>query len=162
MIATTLFRFCGAGLLCLCWSEKNAAVVSAATYSQPDEISSVNGKLAVTLDLNYAVTLDGRRISAVYNGKPIGPTLRVSPGDTVSVTLKNSLPPVSDLDRELYAYTHDKANEQQVANFTSIYNRLSLIGNVNDPSYGFWGLNYANLHFHGKYFLVRAVGPIIV
>jgi blue copper oxidase len=34
-------------------------------------------------------------------------------------------------------------------NTTIIYNRLGPTGNVYDPVYGFWGMNFCNLHFHG-------------
>lgn len=129
-------------------SQASAAVLS----YQPDMIYSVDGTLEATLDLDYLVSLEGRRISPAYNKEPVGPTLRVKPGDKVSVTLVNSLPPGTDLDHALYDYTHDETNEMtNEANMTVIYNRLSEIGNVYDPVYGFWGLNYANIHFHGKF-----------
>lgn len=68
----------------------------------------------------------GKRIGAGYNGLPVGPTLIVKPGDTMRVTLRNSLPPSSDLDKELYAYVHD--HESDETNVTIITNRLSNLG----------------------------------
>lgn len=124
---------------------------TAASFFQPEELRSVDGKLDVTLNVARATTLDGRRDSAVFNGNPTGPTIRVKPGDVLSVTLNNNLDPGSDLDRELYAYTHDVQNEiDNYVNVTIIYNRLNEIGNTGSPTYGYWGLNYVNLHFHGK------------
>ena len=54
------------------------------------------------------------------------------------------------LDRELYRYILDEQNEiDNPINVTIIYNRLDDIGNLYNPKYGFWGMNYVNLHFHG-------------
>ena len=55
----------------------------------------------------------------------------MKPGDTVTVTLNNNLAPSPELDRELNAYVMDPANlEDNEANVTVIYNRLSEIGNI--------------------------------
>jgi FtsP/CotA-like multicopper oxidase with cupredoxin domain len=127
---------------------------------QPDELRSKKGRLDVKLDVVIATSLDGRRVSPTFNGKPIGPTLRVKPGDTLTVTLNNKLPPGTDLDRELYDYTHDPRNEiSNYVNLTKIFNRLDEFGNGGtNPTYGFWGLNYVNIHFHGKFLDVLCVG----
>jgi FtsP/CotA-like multicopper oxidase with cupredoxin domain len=104
----------------------------------------------VTLDVDYIQSLNGARIGPGYNGAPIGPTLRVKQGDTLSVTLNNNLNPATPLERELHDYVMDPDNAvTNDANVTVIYNRLSAIGNINSPVYGFWGMNYTNIHFHG-------------
>lgn len=65
-------------------------------------------------------------------GQPIGPTLRVKPGDLLTVTLNNSLPAGSSVDRELYDYTHNPQNEMdEPRNMTIIYNRLVSKPNFN-------------------------------
>ena len=52
-------------------------------------------------------SLNGTRVAPGYNGNPTGPTLRVKPGDVLTVTLINNLQPGLELDKELYAYTKD-------------------------------------------------------
>lgn len=117
---------------------------------QPDEFVSVNGKLEVTLTVDLLESLNGTRLAPAYNGKPVGPTLRVKPGDEVSLTLRNDLPPSPDIDRELLSYILDPQNEMNdEANVTIIYNRLSEIGNLGPAAFGEWGFHYVNLHFHG-------------
>ncbi|CAJ1943259.1 unnamed protein product [Cylindrotheca closterium] len=124
-----------------------AAVVSAEHLGNPaDEYKSENGLLEVTLTVGMVESLNGTRVAPGYNGKPMGPTLRVSPGDTLRVTLVNGLETTAT-DRQLYEYVMDE--ESDYVNKTIVYNRLSAIGNVYSPEYGFWGLGYSNLHFHG-------------
>jgi FtsP/CotA-like multicopper oxidase with cupredoxin domain len=126
-----------------------STTVSAAN-PQPVELVSVDGLLEVTLDVDFLESLNGTRIGPGYNGAPVGPTLRVKPGDTLIVTLNNNLSPATPLDRELHDYVMDPNNAiENDVNVTIIYNRLSAIGNIWDPVYGFWGLNFTNLHFHG-------------
>ncbi len=60
---------------------------------QPDELISSNGRLAVTL-VAAAATVPystGGRWALTYNGTTPGPTLRVRPGDVLTVTLDNRL-----------------------------------------------------------------------
>jgi FtsP/CotA-like multicopper oxidase with cupredoxin domain len=124
-------------------------LVSAANY-QPVELVSVDGLLEVTLDVDYIESLNGARIGPGYNGASVGPTLRVKPGDTLSVTLNNNLSPATSLERELLQYVMDPNNAvTNDANVTVIYNRFSAVGNANNPVYGYWGMNYTNIHFHG-------------
>ena len=66
------------------------------------------------------------RMAPGYNGLPVGPTLIVRQGDTMKVTLRNSLPPGSDLDKALYAYVRDPASDEH--NVTAIVNRISPFG----------------------------------
>jgi len=118
-----------------------------------EEYVSSNGKLDVTLEVAMGTSLNGARTSPLYNGRPVGPTLRVKPGDTLTVNLVNRQEPGTATDRELYEYTTNPrdARDDDV-NVTIITNRLSSIGNVYDPQFGYWGLTYTNLHFHGAEF----------
>ena len=68
----------------------------------------------------------GSRLAPGYNGLPIGPTLIVRQGDTMKVTLRNSLPSGSDLDREIYSYVRDPASDEN--NVTALVNRISPMG----------------------------------
>jgi FtsP/CotA-like multicopper oxidase with cupredoxin domain len=129
-----------------------STVAHASTNDLPGamEYTSENGVLEVLLNVSQILSLDGTRRSPVYNGYPVGPTLRVKPGDTVMVQFNNMLSPGSDLDRELYAYLMNP--ESDFVNTTIISNRLDDIGNVGNPKYGFWGRSYMNIHFHGAEF----------
>lgn len=130
----------------------SAIVAGEVNFQAPDLVSS-DGFLEVTLNVSFADTLNGKRYSPQFNGGPVGPTLRVKPGDVLNVTLVNSLPPSPERDLELLAYVQDPQNEaENLANVTIVYNRLSEIGNVYDPAYGYWGFSMINLHFHGAGF----------
>jgi FtsP/CotA-like multicopper oxidase with cupredoxin domain len=62
-------------------------------FMQPHELISSNGRLDVTL-VAAAATVPysaGRRWALTYNGTTPGPTLRVRPGDLLTVTLDNRL-----------------------------------------------------------------------
>jgi hypothetical protein len=110
---------------------------------QPPEHVSQNGLLEVTLTVDFVTSLDGARVAPGYNGLPVGPTLRVKPGDTLRVTLVNNLPSVSAIDRELWDYVYNP--ESDYVNVSRIYNRLDFIGNTligmiapTEPYYGYW------------------------
>lgn len=45
---------------------------------------------------HYELAVDLLGDAQVYNGKPLGPTMRVRPGDTLDVDLINNLPPLHD------------------------------------------------------------------
>ena len=67
--------------------------VNSIEFAQPMELASQNGRLDVTL-LAAAATVPyagGTRWALTYNGTTPGPTLRVRPGDVLSVTLENRL-----------------------------------------------------------------------
>ena len=87
---------------------------------QPDEIYSKDGLLDTTLTVDYLVSLNGTRYAPAYNGKVVGPTFRVKPGDTIRITLVNNLLPESDIGRELYKYVLDP-NPDDSMNQTSKY-----------------------------------------
>jgi FtsP/CotA-like multicopper oxidase with cupredoxin domain len=98
---------------------------------QPVELVSSGGMLEVTLDVGLLESLNGTRLAPAYNGETVGPTLRVKPGDSFKVILKNSLEPGSALDRELNGYVMDIQNNIDFdANVTTIYNRLTTNGNI--------------------------------
>jgi FtsP/CotA-like multicopper oxidase with cupredoxin domain len=122
----------------------------ACTFYQPSTIVSENGKLNFTLTIRGRTTLNGTRKSAMYNGGPVGPTIRLKTGDTLTVTLQNDLKPASNRTRDLMQYVMDPQNEiDNLANVTIIYNRLDEFGNINNPAYGYFGFSFQNLHFHG-------------
>ena len=87
---------------------------------QPDEIYSKDGLLDTTLTVDYLVSLNGTRYAPAYNGKSVGPTFRVKPGDTIRIKLVNNLSPESDIGRELYKYVLDP-NPDDSINQTSKY-----------------------------------------
>lgn len=66
---------------------------SAMVNQQPDEVIASNGNLDVTLSAAETMVPYGSstRWAMTYNGKTAGPTLRVHPGDHVTVTLVNKL-----------------------------------------------------------------------
>jgi hypothetical protein len=110
---------------------------------QPPELVSENGLLEVTLTVDLVTSLNGTRVAPGYNGLPIGPTLRLKPGDTFRVTLVNNLPSVSAVDRELWDYVYNP--ESDYVNVSRVYNRLDFIGNTlvgmvapTEPYYGYW------------------------
>ena len=81
----------GAGLV---WSlSSRPAPVSGSGLVQPEELRGDSGQLQVHLEAAPAqVQLAGREVAALgYNGGIPGPTLRVPAGDTLKITLANSL-----------------------------------------------------------------------
>lgn len=73
---------------------RSLAMASTAPPVDPDELRSENGRLDVTLLSNYTdakIGTDPVHLRS-YNGKLVGPTLHLKPGDTLHVTLKNELP----------------------------------------------------------------------
>ena len=70
-----------------------------ATFSQPDVLASAGGRLAVTLVAAPSKVAfgSGKRFAYTYNGTTPGPTLRVRPGDVLSITLVNRLGETTNL-----------------------------------------------------------------
>jgi FtsP/CotA-like multicopper oxidase with cupredoxin domain len=95
---------------------------------QAIELSSSSGVLEVTLDVDLLESLNETCIASAYNGASVGPTIRLKPGDSFKVILKNSLlEPGIALDRELNEYVLDTQNNiDSDVNVTIIYNRLSV------------------------------------
>jgi len=117
---------------------------------QPNQIYSKDGILDAILNVDYLLSLDGTRYAPAYNGKPVGPTFRVKPGDTIKIKLINNLLPESDTGRELYEYVSN-SNPVDSMNQTIVFNRLTSNGIAGSlPSYDdYWGKSYQNIHFHG-------------
>ncbi|MFL5801050.1 MAG: multicopper oxidase family protein [Roseiflexaceae bacterium] len=67
-------------------------------FKIPHTVSSQNGVLRTDLDVRYAKhTIAGCPVELrSYNGKLVGDTLRVKPGDTIEITLTNNLPKPGD------------------------------------------------------------------
>ena len=62
-----------------------------AMFTQPDVLASTSGRLDVTLVAAPSKVAfgAGKRFAYTYNGSTPGPTLRVRPGDVLSITLVN-------------------------------------------------------------------------
>jgi hypothetical protein len=89
----------------------------------------------VTLNVGLVQSLEGiewsdigYRLAPGYNGGAVGPTLRVKPGDILTVTLNNKMDPSPARDLELNDYVLNTSSDD--ANVTVIYNRLTAIGNL--------------------------------
>jgi len=80
-------------------SSSTAGTASGSTLIEPPELRSADGVLNVDLESSpQRVTIAGRDVNALsYNGGVPGPTLRVRAGDTLRVSLKNSLTDPSNL-----------------------------------------------------------------
>ena len=86
-------------------------------FIQPEERKSVNGILRITLEAligsNKIKNSETSEMDTVntptFEGTLIGPTLRVKPGDTIDINLKNSLPPNPENQRmgPSAAFPHD-------------------------------------------------------
>lgn len=87
----------------LCWFAVGSAEARVRPESAPrtpepwpevPELVSRDGSLDLTLTLSYAdLELGGQKVRLrTYNGAPVGPTLRVRPGDTLRIRLVNALP----------------------------------------------------------------------
>jgi len=120
---------------------------------QPEEFISKDGKLDVTLEVDWVTSVNGTRVAPGYNGNAMGPTIRVKPGDSVSITLKNNLDHISSQERELLDYVYNPESEVlNELNVTIVYNSLTSEGySGGEPKYGFWGNNFMNLHIHGAH-----------
>jgi len=83
-------------------------------FPQPDERHSRNGVLKTTLEAliatNFIENSETGKIDEVntptYEGSLIGPTLRITPGDSIQFDLKNNLPQNPAQDRK-GAFPHD-------------------------------------------------------
>jgi len=77
--------------LCFHAAKANVWVVPSApvTNFQAEKIASVDGLFEVKLSVDLLGSFEGSRVAKAYNNATVGPTLRVKPGDKVSVTLEN-------------------------------------------------------------------------
>ena len=80
---------CGGG------GDSNAAPVPTDTFVAPQEFTSVDGKLEITLNLAYLTTALAGKIVTLRNmfGTIPAPTLRLKAGDTLRILVVNKLPP---------------------------------------------------------------------
>jgi FtsP/CotA-like multicopper oxidase with cupredoxin domain len=71
----------------------------AARFTQPEVLTSANGRLDIELVAAPAKVPfgPGTRFAYTYNGTTPGPTLRVRPGDVLSITLENRLGETTNL-----------------------------------------------------------------
>ncbi len=72
---------------------RSLAQAATEEFLEPEVLRSENGELRVTLDMAYANNRIGKdpvHLRA-YNGKLVGPTLRLKPGDTLYMTLNNTM-----------------------------------------------------------------------
>lgn len=78
-------------------------------FQNPPSRTSTLRELDVTLEVKYAThEIAGCAVHhRSYNGKLVGPTLRVKPGDTMNVHLKNLLPPNPDMIPRDHNVPHD-------------------------------------------------------
>jgi len=72
---------------------QSLARASTAQYVEPEVLRSKNKALHVTLDMAYANNHIGKdRVHLrAFNGKLVGPTLHLKPGDTLYLTLNNTM-----------------------------------------------------------------------
>jgi FtsP/CotA-like multicopper oxidase with cupredoxin domain len=66
-------------------------------FLEPDELRSVGGRLQVSLTAAAATFPNAVSGALAYNGAPIGPTLRLRPGDRLTVELTNRLDVATNL-----------------------------------------------------------------
>jgi hypothetical protein len=98
---------------------------------QPPILESADGVLDVTLTIKLAESLGNTRLSPLYNGQPMGPTIKLKPGDVLTLTLDNQLSPSSDGEKATMETLKDP--EADVASVTKLYNRLQEDGSLHGP-----------------------------
>ena len=82
MLAMMIGSLCGLTLI-------STGVNQSSPLPKPPELRAHNHELSLTL---HAVADSNGRDGFAFNGKPVAPTLRVSPGDTVQIDYFNDLP----------------------------------------------------------------------
>lgn len=117
---------------------------SAEELYQAPVLESADGKLEVTLTIKLGESLNKTRLSPLYNGQPMGPTLKVKPGDVLTLTLDNQLPTSSAADKAKMAMLKDPTADAN--NVTKMYNRLKADGSLSGEQ---WGQHFMNIHLHG-------------
>lgn len=70
------------------------APVAGLPLAEPQQVYAHDGVLKVTLDaeLRTITVSDSKVVAQPFNGRLIGPTLHVRPGDTIEVTFRNATP----------------------------------------------------------------------
>jgi FtsP/CotA-like multicopper oxidase with cupredoxin domain len=79
---------------------------SGADFQEPETLTAANGVLSTTLTVEYGDPTKNKIGDCPvhlrsYNGKLVGPTLRVRPGDTLRINLVNNLPVEDDHGHQL-------------------------------------------------------------
>lgn len=95
---------------------------------QPPILVSADGVLDVVLTVKLGTSLSDTRLSPLYNGQPMGPTIKVKPGDVLTLTLDNKLAPSSEEEKAMMATVKDP--NADAAEVTKLYNRLQDDGNI--------------------------------
>ena len=126
-------------------SASSAATASSATSGELPELSSKDGALAVTLtaaesQVPYA---GSTRWAMTYNGRVSGPTLRVHPGDRLTVTL------VNDLGKPTSLHTHGlHVSPEQDNPFVSVEPGQSYTYTIDIPANQQAGTYWYHPHVH--------------
>jgi FtsP/CotA-like multicopper oxidase with cupredoxin domain len=94
---------------------------------QPPILESADGVLDVTLTVALGASLNNTRLSPMYNGQPMGPTIKLKPGDVLTLTLDNQLSPSPEEEKAMMMTVKDP--EADAAEVTKLYNRLQDDGN---------------------------------
>lgn len=72
-------------------SAEGEAARPSSDFNEPEVLFSVNGQLDLSLTAGPATYQGASEGALAYNDAPIGPTLRVRPGDRINLTLRNGL-----------------------------------------------------------------------
>jgi len=115
---------------------------------QPKVIESANGKLAVTLIAKpTTLNIGGVSVKANgYNGSLPGPTLRVKPGDLLTVDFKNQLGEATNLHTHGF-HVSPQANSDNI--FVEVADGASLTYQYHIPANHAAGLFWYHPHHHG-------------
>lgn len=123
---------------CLYKEIKDDADYAGHPFQNPDSISSQNGELRTTLIVEYGDNqIAGCNVHLrSYNGKLVGPTLRVKPGDSINIKLINDLPPEhhKEIIRTIHTRLPDGCEYEEP------------IGGAKNEPHNF---NITNFHTHG-------------
>lgn len=132
--------------------------VAGTAPQQPPELRSADGWLNVTLEVTVTRSTEGpfKFNRRSYNGLPVGPTLRVKPGDKLNILIVNHL--TKDPPKKIGRYYASKMPKNWTATATGDW-----MHDRDVYSYP----NYTNLHLHGMHVspegchdnILRSCGP---
>ena len=117
-------------------------------FAEPKQVFSENGVLNVTLRMHKKVIeVAGSQIHArPYNDRLIGPTLHVSPGDTIEVNLHNDMNQITNIH---YHGLHVSPNGKSDNVFRTIGGHTRTTSTVQLPEDHNPGLYWYHAHWHG-------------
>jgi FtsP/CotA-like multicopper oxidase with cupredoxin domain len=121
----------------------------------PAELSSQNGVLEVTLNLQTDVDAAGRqRYCYVTSNGLVSPTLRVNPGDTLLIHFYNQLPAglapvVPEVMPDMASMAHASAKGAAAALQITLHNGSASSSDSSPCNGGAMSASVSNLHFHG-------------